>query len=280
MSNAVGVLYVVATPIGNLADMSPRALEVLAKVNLIAAEDTRHSGKLLQHYGITTPLIAFHDHNERAQTPGLIERLKRGDSIALISDAGTPLISDPGFLLVRAAHDHGLRVSPLPGPSAGLAALSASGLPSDSFIFVGFLPSGGTARRRALEKLADEPRSLILYESPHRIVESLRDMSELLGGERPALFARELTKQFETLRRDTLAAVLSWVTEDTNQQRGEIVLVVHGAAPSESNFDPQTEKLLRVLCGQLPLKQAVGLAAEITGHKKNALYDRALALKL
>lgn len=278
MSNARGILYVVATPIGNLEDLSPRAVRVLHEVDVIAAEDTRHSAKLTQHFGIATPLIALHEHNERVQTAPLVEQLKAGKRIALISDAGTPLISDPGFLLVRAAREQGIPVSPIPGACAAIAALSVSGLPSDRFVFAGFPPAGAAARRSAFESLGDESRTLIFYESPHRIVASLADMAAVFGADRPAVVARELSKQFETVHGDRLAALVDWVGADENQTRGEFVVLVHGAS-RDAAVDPESERVLRILVAELPVKQAAALAAAITGRKKNELYELALRIK-
>jgi 16S rRNA (cytidine1402-2'-O)-methyltransferase len=279
VSNQPGVLYVVATPIGNLDDLSPRALLTLNEVSLIAAEDTRHSSKLLRHFGILTPLTAFHEHNEREKTAELVAFLGNGKSIALISDAGTPLVSDPGYRLVRAAHAAGIRVVPLPGACAAIVALSASGLPSDRFAFEGFPPVKSAARRAWFEALAGEPRTLIVYESPHRIVESLHDMVAVFGAAREAVYARELTKQFETVRHATLDELVRWVVEDVNQQRGEIVVLIHGATPVEAKTGDDAARILRILVQELPVSQAAALAAEITGQKKNRLYELALQLK-
>lgn len=278
MSNP-GVLYVVATPIGNLDDLSPRALLTLNEVALIAAEDTRHSAKLLQHFGILTPVTAFHEHNEREKSAELIAVLLKGKGIALISDAGTPLVSDPGYRLVHAAHDAGIRVAPLPGACAAIAALSASGLPSDRFAFEGFPPVKSAARRSWLEALAREPRTLIFYESPHRILESLQDMAAVFGAARTAVYARELSKHFETVRHATLGELVEWVGGDPNQQRGEIVVLVHGAAALESEIQDEAARIVRILIKDLPVSQAAALAAEITGQKKNQLYELALQLK-
>ena len=279
MSNQLGALYVVATPIGNLDDLSPRALLTLNEVSLIAAEDTRHSSKLLRHFGILTPVIAFHEHNEREKAAELVAYLISGKSIALISDAGTPLVNDPGYRLVRAAHAAGIRVIPLPGACAAIVALSASGLPSDRFAFEGFPPVKSAARRAWFEALAGEPRTLIVYESPHRIVESLQDMLAVFGAEREAVYARELTKQFETVRHATLGEMVRWVTEDANQQRGEIVVLIHGAAPVAAETSEDAARILRILLQELPVRQAAALAAEITGQKKNQLYELALQFK-
>ena len=279
MSNQPGVLYIVATPIGNLDDLSPRALLTLNEVSLIAAEDTRHSTKLLQHFGILTPMLAFHEHNEREKTPELIAALNKGKSLALISDAGTPLVSDPGYRLVRAAHAAGVRVVPLPGACAAIAALSASGLPCDRFAFEGFSPVKSAARRTWFAALANEPRTLIFYESPHRIVESLQDMAHSFGDARAAVYARELSKQFETVRHATLGELVAWVGADPNQLRGEIVVLVHGAVAAEAEISQDAARIVRILIKELPVSQAAALAAEITGLKKNQLYGLALQLK-
>lgn len=273
-----GVLYVVATPIGNLDDISARALRVLREVKLIAAEDTRHSQRLLQHFGIETPLAPCHEHNEREQGGRFITRLLDGDDVALISDAGTPLISDPGFHLVRQARAAGIRVVPVPGPSALIAALSAAGLPSDRFIFEGFLPAKAAARHARLEALREEPRTLIFYEAPHRLLESLEAMKDVFGAERPVVLARELTKTFETLKDLPLGELCAWVAADANQQRGECVLLVGGwqAPEGEEMVTAEALRILDLLLGELPLKRAAALAAEITGVRKNLLYQVAL----
>ena len=275
-----GSLYVVATPIGNLADLSARAIDVLGAVDRIVAEDTRHSRKLLQHYALQTPMTALHEHNERELAPQLVQQLVEGRSLAIISDAGTPLISDPGFNLVRLAREAGVPVVPVPGPSALICALSASGLPTDRFVFEGFLPARGTARKHRLEQLCRESRTLIFYESSHRIVESLQDMQALFGDRRQAVVARELTKQFETIHGDTLAALVQWMTADPNQRKGEFVVLVQGLAQVESqDVTLEAEQLLLVLLEELPIKKAAKLAARFTGLNKRTLYDRALQLK-
>lgn len=275
-----GVLYVVATPIGNLQDVTARALDTLKRVTRIAAEDTRHSRKLLMHYGIDTPLIAVHEHNEREVTGTLLEMLRSGDDLALISDAGTPLISDPGFYLVRAVRQAGMEVIPVPGPCAGIAALSASGLPTDRFVFEGFLPARQHARRQRLESLSDEHRTLVFYESSHRVAECLADMVELLGAGRAAVIARELTKTFETIKAGSLSELVAWLQRDSDQQRGEFVIMVHGKPPvTDAAMDPGAEHVLELLMQELPLKQAASLAAKITGLAKNRCYQRALELK-
>jgi 16S rRNA (cytidine1402-2'-O)-methyltransferase len=279
VSIEAGILYVVATPIGNLGDMSPRAVEVLQRADRIAAEDTRHSAGLMRHFAITTPMLSLHEHNERQKTELLLERLQGGECVALISDAGTPLISDPGYVLVREAHRQGIRVVPIPGPSALIAALSASGLATDRFCFEGFLAAKRGARRRQLEALQEEPRTLAFYETPHRILDSLADMADILGRERPAVLARELTKTFETVRHDTLGELLPWVRGDANQQKGEFVLLVQGAEPRSGGLDPEAQRIASLLAAELPLKQAAALAASISGEKKNALYKFLLAQK-
>ena len=274
-----GTLYIVATPIGNLADISSRALSVLADVDCIAAEDTRHSKRLLNHYGIRSTMLALHDHNEREMAAGLLARLTSGQSIALISDAGTPLISDPGVLLVRVARAGGFREITVPGPTALISALSVSGLPTDRFVFEGFLPVRTQARRDRLALLAGEPRTLVFYESSHRIVSCLEDLVSCFGTDRQAVLARELTKVFETILEGMLADLVRQVTADPNQQKGEFVLVVHGASPAGADdISAETERILRILLGDLPVKQAARLAAKITGSARNRLY--ALALEM
>lgn len=268
----------VATPIGNLDDMSARALKVLANVALIAAEDTRHSIRLLQHFGIDTPLAACHEHNERDEGGRFITKLLAGEDVALVSDAGTPLISDPGYHLVRQARAAGVDVVPVPGACALIAALSAAGLPSDRFIFEGFLPAKSAGRRGRLEQVKEEPRTLIFYEAPHRILECLEDMKLVFGAERPALLARELTKTFETLKGLPLAELCEFVAGDSNQQRGECVVLVGGwsAPEGEAAISVQAQRVLDLLLAELPLKRAAALAAEITGVRKNLLYQAAL----
>jgi 16S rRNA (cytidine1402-2'-O)-methyltransferase len=279
MPNA-GTLYVVATPIGNLEDMTPRAIRILSEVDLIAAEDTRHSGKLLKHFGIEAKTEALHEHNERSQVPRLIEILQAGKSIAFITDAGTPLVSDPGFHLVRSARQAGLTVIPVPGACAAIAALSAAGLPSDRFVFEGFPPAKSAARRAVFEKLREETRTLIFYESPHRILESLKEMTEIFGPGREAVLARELTKQFETVHNGTLTELSEWVNRDPHQQLGEFVILIHGVPRAEREaVDEEAERVLRILLEELPVSQAAALAAKVTGLKKNRLYEYALNLK-
>jgi 16S rRNA (cytidine1402-2'-O)-methyltransferase len=277
---SAGVLYVVATPIGNLQDLSARALDVLRSVPLIAAEDTRHSKKLLVHYGIGTRQMALHEHNERHITASLLRHLAAGEDVALVSDAGTPLISDPGFYLVRAAREANVRVVPVPGASALIAALSVAGLPSDRFLFEGFLPSKQAARQQRLQALAAVTVTLVIYESSHRICASLRDMVDCLGGSREATVARELTKTFETILHGSLDELLQRVESDADQQKGEFVVLIHGAqARDRSAVDAETLRMLEVLIAELPLKQAAGLAAKISGLSKNVLYEEGLKLK-
>lgn len=273
-------LYVVATPIGNLGDLSPRAVHILQAVGVIAAEDTRHSRPLLGHFGITTPLVAYHDHNEREMTPRLLGRLEAGESVALISDAGTPLVSDPGFHLVRAARERGLRVSPVPGPSAAVCALSAAGLPADRFVFEGFLPPKEAARDRRLEALHGETRTLIFYEAGRRVLATLKAMAAAWGAQRRAVLARELTKRFETLRDGTLGELAEWVAGDPDQRRGEIVLIVAGAAGRErGDGEVEAERLLRILLETHTPRDAAALAARITGLRRNRLYAIAQSLR-
>ncbi|MEG7362052.1 16S rRNA (cytidine(1402)-2'-O)-methyltransferase [Pseudomonas citronellolis] len=277
---SLGTLYVVATPIGNLDDISARALRTLREVALIAAEDTRHSIRLLQHFGIETPLAACHEHNEREQGGRFITRLLAGDDVALVSDAGTPLISDPGYHLVRQARAAGIRVVPVPGACALIAGLSAAGLPSDRFVFEGFLPAKTAGRKARLEALREEPRTLIFYEAPHRILECIQDMVEVFGEARQAVLARELTKTFETLKGLPLGELRDWVAADANQQRGECVLLLAGwEAPEEEGIDAESLRVLDLLLAELPVKRAAALAAEITGVRKNLLYQAALERK-
>ena len=257
--------------------MSQRAQEILGTVNVIAAEDTRHSARLLQHFAITTPCIALHEHNERQVSESILNRMEKGESVALISDAGTPLLSDPGFHLVREAHRRDLKVVPVPGASALLAALSVAGLPTDSFKFVGFLSAKSSQRQQQLSALNQETCTLVFYESPHRILESIADMAGIFGGDRLATVARELTKTFETIKQDTLDNIKSWMEADANQQRGEFVVMISGFQQQDSDeLDEETIRVLKTLVAELPVKQAAKLAAEISGEKKNRLYQYAL----
>ncbi|MCB8768470.1 16S rRNA (cytidine(1402)-2'-O)-methyltransferase [Acinetobacter soli] len=271
-------LFVVATPIGHLDDMTYRAIETLKSVSLVAAEDTRQSAQLFKHYNITTPLTACHDHNENHKINELIQRLKAGENIALISDAGTPLISDPGFKLVRAAQEHKIRVVPVPGACAAVAALSAVGLPSDRFSFEGFLPSKSSQRMLQLEKLKDETQTLIFYEAPHRILDCVKDMMQVFGAERPVGFAREITKTFETIKKMSLGELVSFVEHDHNQQKGEIVLIVGGNPVEKDMEQEKLDQLLTRLLEDLSVKAASQLAADLTGIKKKIAYQRALEL--
>ncbi|WP_119689670.1 16S rRNA (cytidine(1402)-2'-O)-methyltransferase [Acinetobacter soli] len=271
-------LFVVATPIGHLDDMTYRAIETLKSVSLVAAEDTRQSAQLFKHYNITTPLTACHDHNENHKINELIQRLKAGENIALISDAGTPLISDPGFKLVRAAQEHKIRIVPVPGACAAVAALSAVGLPSDRFSFEGFLPSKSSQRMLQLEKLKDETQTLIFYEAPHRILDCVKDMMQVFGAERPVGFAREITKTFETIKKMSLGELVSFVEHDHNQQKGEIVLIVGGNPVEKDMEQEKLDQLLTRLLQDLSVKAASQLAADLTGIKKKIAYQRALEL--
>lgn len=276
MSVRSGTLYVVATPLGNLTDITHRALEILSQVQLIAAEDTRHSRKLLDAFNIETQCVAFHEHNEREMVDVLLEHLARGESIALISDAGTPLISDPGFPLVRAARARGIDVVPIPGPSALIAALSVSGLPTDRFVFEGFLPAKAAARRERLHALRNETRTLVFYESTHRIVASLADMREVFGAEREAVIARELTKMFETVHGGTLAELIDWLAADAQREKGEFVVMIHGVHVDTVTAPVDPDRILRVLCEELPPTRAAAVVARITGAKKSDFYTRAV----
>jgi 16S rRNA (cytidine1402-2'-O)-methyltransferase len=272
-----GVLYVVATPIGNLGDISARAREILAASGTIAAEDTRHSAILLRELGLERPLVSLHEHNERARAAELVARLKRGESIALISDAGTPLVSDPGHALVAAALEAGIAVTPVPGACAAIAALSAAGLPSDRFCFEGFLPARATARRRRLSELASETRTLVLYESPHRIAACLADLAAACGESRRACVARELTKRFETFYRGTLGELARRAAEDPDIQRGESVVIVDGA-PAEEPTAARLDETLAVLLRYLPPSAASAAAAALTGFRRSDAYSRALQI--
>jgi len=271
-------LYLVATPIGNLADITQRAISVLDQVDLIAAEDTRHSQRLLSHLGIKKKLLAYHEHNEDKMTPRLLDELDAGKSIALISDAGTPLISDPGYRLVSQAHDRDIKVVPVPGVCAAIAALSAAGLATDTFAFEGFPPAKHGARLNFFEQFSQQQRTMIFYVSCHRIIETLRDMLPVFGGDRRVTFARELTKTFETIKRMALSDLIPWVEADENQRKGEIVLIVEGRVV-DSVDSQQVDKYLSILLAELPVKQAVNLAVKLTGENKNEIYKRALELK-
>ncbi len=279
-----GKLFIIATPIGNYADISTRAIEILKSVQLIVVEDKRHSGKLLKHLGISNKMQALHDHNEATLAPQLIEQIKSGQQIALISDAGTPLISDPGFKLVRLAQQENVQVSPVPGPSAVITALSVSGLATDRFCFEGFLPAKQQSRRAQLNGYLGETRTLVFYEAPHRLLVCLKDMADIFGAEHTLVLARELTKTFETIKKASLASMIDWVEKDKDQQKGEIVLLVEGfkeivKTEAQSSISPQSENILRKLLLDLSLKQAVKLTVSITGEKKKPIYQRALEIK-
>ena len=276
-----GTLFVVATPIGNLGDLSARARHVLEVADLLLAEDTRHTRQLLTACGIKRTqgaLESLHEHNEAARVPGVVERLLGGTKVALVTDAGTPLVSDPGSVLVAAAAAAGVEVVAVPGPCAAIAALSVAALPATRFVFEGFLPPKASARRRALEALASESRTLVFYEAPHRLVETLEDLAAALGEDRPAAVARELTKKFETVYRGSLASLARQASTDADMARGEIVIVVQGAPPTTA-ADADADRVLRTLLGDLPVSQAAKLAAQITGHPRKELYERALRLK-
>src|SRR5690606_37557886 len=271
-------LYIVATPIGNLGDMSARAIDTLRSVDVVAAEDTRHSGRLLQHFGINTRMLSYHDFSDDARVQMIIDRLRKGESVALISDAGTPLISDPGYRLVMLAREAGVPVVPVPGACALTTALCASGLPSARATFAGFLPARRTARVKHLEALRDETHTVIFYESPHRSVDSVTDMLAVFGPQRQVVLCRELTKAFETIHGDALGELLPWLLADDNRQRGEFVVLVRGAEEIVSEgVGAEAEKVLEILLEELSVKQASALAARITGVKKNLLYQMALA---
>ncbi|TCP96859.1 16S rRNA (cytidine1402-2'-O)-methyltransferase [Cricetibacter osteomyelitidis] len=272
--NNSGILYIVATPIGNLQDITQRALTVFAEVDLIAAEDTRHSGLLLSHYGIKKPFFALHDHNEQQKSDVLVAKLQEGHNIALISDAGTPLISDPGFHLVHKCHLAGIKVVPLPGACAAITALCASGIASDRFCFEGFLPAKSKARCDKLQNLAEEDRTLIFYESTHRILATLADVETVLGADRYIVLAREITKTWETISGDSVGNLRQWLSEDPNRTKGEMVLIIEGKRKSDNDeINPQTIKALQLIAQELPLKKAAAIVAELYGYKKNTLYQ-------
>ena len=283
-ANLECALYVVATPIGNLGDITLRAIETLKSVDVIAAEDTRVTRGLLSHYGITTRLIAVHEHNERNAAQGIVNLLQQGQKVALVTDAGTPAVSDPGAKVVAAVHAAGLKVVPIPGVSALIAAISASGEGEHGFAFRGFLPSTGSERKRELSRLKSSTETLVFYESPHRIVDSVASLHEAFGDTRELIICRELTKKFETIHRVMLADAVAWLQADDNNRRGEFVLILSksstGAASDEEMAQEQAlERTLAILCSALPLKQAVAMTVELTGEKKNKVYDMALAMK-
>ena len=278
-NNEIASLYIVATPIGNLSDMSQRAIETLQSVDLIAAEDTRHSGILLQHFAIKTKSISLHDHNEQQRSELLLEKLQQGESIALISDAGTPLISDPGYKLASLVRQHNIPVVPIPGSCAVIAALSASGLPSDRFTFEGFLPSKQGARRSVLEDLVDESRTLIFYESPRRLQSALQDMVMIFGEDRRVCLAREITKLHETIVTKPVGELLAWVESDDNQQRGECVVLVEGSLEQKDSSETEINRVLSLLLAELPVKKAAAITASLLEVSKNTAYDMALKLQ-
>lgn len=273
---SASTLYIVPTPIGNLGDMTQRALAVLQSVDLIAAEDTRHTGLLLQHFAINARLFALHDHNEQQKADSVLAKLQEGQSIALVSDAGTPLINDPGYHLVRRCREAGIRVVPLPGACAAIAALSAAGLPSDRFCYEGFLPAKTKARKDTLRELQEEARTLIFYESTHRLLDSLQDMADVLGPQRYVVLAREITKTWESIYGAPVGELLAWVREDENRRKGEMVLIVEGHKADAEALPAEALRTMSLLQKELPLKKAAALAAEIHGVKKNALYKYAL----
>jgi len=274
----IGQLFIVPTPIGNLEDITLRAIRILKEVALIAAEDTRHSQKLLQHLVIKQKLISLHEHNEEQRAKQLIEKLNQGMDIALISDAGTPLISDPGYSLVNACRQQGINVVPLPGPCAAITALSGAGLPTDKFTFAGFLPVKEKAKLDALEQLSSETATYVFYEAPRRVLDTLEKIVSVLGAERPVVLAKELTKSFETFVSDDAQQVLNWLLEDDNRQRGEFVLMIAGVKRQQQDFPEETVTLLKRLKQDLPLKKAAAVVADIYGLKKNALYQFGLDL--
>ncbi|MFT5349248.1 MAG: 16S rRNA (cytidine1402-2'-O)-methyltransferase [Planctomycetota bacterium] len=279
VSNQSGLLYVVATPIGNLEDITERGRRILAEVDLIAAEDTRHSKKLLAHLGISTPMCAYHDHNEHKAASGIIELLKKGRNIALISDAGTPLIHDPGYQLIKLAHEHDIKLVPVPGACAAITALSVAGIATDRFIFEGFLPEKQMARRKRLQELASETRTLVFYEAPHRIRVFMQDCESAFGRDRQACIGRELSKYYETIKNDTLESLNLWLQNDESQLKGEFVVVVQGDIDAPGHDEEDAIRILKILLKASSVKQASTLAAEITGLKKNDLYKLALALQ-
>ncbi len=274
---ATGTLYIVATPIGHLQDLSPRAQQTLQQVKLIAAEDTRHSRPLLVHFSINTPLQALHEHNEQSATQALLQSLLNGDDIALISDAGTPLISDPGARLVSSAHAANIRISPIPGPSALIAALSVAGLGGDQFTFLGFLPPKTQARQHFLKDLTDTEHTLIFYEAPHRILDCFMDLIDIFGQQHEAVLVKELSKLFETVKRGSLLELQAWLKAESVHCKGEFVVLLAGTPQEQRSLDAQAEHVLRVLSQDLPLKQAARLASQITGLPKNTLYAQVLA---
>lgn len=277
--NTEAGLYIVATPIGNLDDITLRAVETLKKVDFVAAEDTRHSQRLMNHLGVTAKMMALHEHNEREKSQALIDKIKEGKSIALVSDAGTPLISDPGYFLVKLAREQGIKVVPIPGVSAVVTALSVSGLPSDRFVFEGFLPAKQGAKTKRLEAFLYESRTVIFYESPHRILDTLNVMNDVYGADRYLVVARELTKTFETIKGDGLGALCQWVESDANQQKGEFVLLLEGVADSPDASVADQDKMLTLLMAEMPIKKASKIVSELVGGNKKELYQRALEIQ-
>jgi len=274
-----GTLYIVATPIGNLGDISARAIAVLSQVDIIACEDTRHTQKLLSTFAIKNKTLSMHDHNERQRQEYIGRLLQEGKSIALVSDAGTPLISDPGFHLVRYCRNLGLAVSPIPGACAAISALSVAGLPTDRFSFEGFLPAKSGARQATLSALVNEPRTMVFYDAPRRAIDTIKDIVKILGSERYVVIARELTKTFETIHSDTANNLVYWLEQDTNQQKGEMVLIIEGFKANADEISADVVKTLKLLLSEMKPKKACAITAEIYGVKKNALYDIALSLK-
>ncbi len=279
MTSRNAVLYIVATPIGNLTDITQRAISILKTVDVIAAEDTRHTGLLLKHLNIKNKLLSLHEHNEHSQSSIIIKHLERGESVALVSDAGTPLISDPGFFLVREAKHAGFKVVPIPGACAMITALSVSGIATDRFVFEGFLPQKPGARQKQLKAIANEQRTLVFYESTHRIIDCLKDMKKILGDERLVTIARELTKTFETVHSDTLKNTLNWMLDDPQQKKGEFVVILSGNQKPSSTSEVEVDRMVDILMKQLPMAQATAVAAEISGQRKKELYQRALLRK-
>jgi len=278
MSISEGTLYIVATPIGNRDDISARALEVLRSVDVIYAEDTRHSGRLLQHFGVASSVRSLHEHNEQQRVPMVVAALRAGGTAAIVADAGTPLISDPGYRLVAECHVQSINVSPIPGPSALVAALCVSGLPTDAFVYLGFPPAKASARQNWLKACSLESRTQIFYESRHRIVATLQALVTEFGADRWATIARELTKTHETVRRDTLAQLLVWIESDNNHQKGEFVIIVAGCEQIETN-DVELKRVLTALLEELSVKQSVSIATRLTGLPRRQVYDAALSLR-
>ncbi|PJE79315.1 Ribosomal RNA small subunit methyltransferase I [invertebrate metagenome] len=280
MSEQSGVLYIVATPIGNLGDLSQRAIDTLSSVDIVAAEDTRHSRQLLQHFGIEKRMISCHDHNERQQTDKLLALIEAGQSIAMVSDAGTPLISDPGYYLVRQARLRNIKVMAIPGPSAIITALSVGGVATDRFFFEGFLPAKSGGRRKRLEALKNLTSTWVIYESPHRILDCLKDCVTVLGGDRYLVLARELTKTFETVISGSAGEVLQRLLADVDQQRGEFVVLVEGIEEQDAEeISEQVVNMLELLIQEMPVKRAVDMIVSVFGCRKKLLYNKALLIK-